>query len=167
MEAGVRHYGRMKMNPFSLLTKGETVKGLKSRSRSYKMLDKNPLPNFSVPRHPSPATPQAEPCTGRQALLEQPEPAAELPVVERVELPVTPCNAAVPAASAGGVSPLGKAPDGTPAELAAGTAALQKPSKPGPWSRLWRITAGWLRTWLPRRKAAFGGRTCPNRTGLG
>jgi hypothetical protein len=91
------------------------------------MLGNNPLPNFSNPKHPSRATTQPEPCTAQKALLEQPQPAADLPA----ENP--------PAAA----SPI-------PAKT------LQKPSKPGLWNRLWRIPADWFSTWLPKRKAASG-----------
>jgi hypothetical protein len=62
------------MNPFRLLSKGETVKGLKNRAACYKMVPGNALPNFSIPKRACAAT--VHPESGKP-VLEQPPPAAE------------------------------------------------------------------------------------------
>ena len=112
------------MNPFRLLTKGRTIGGLKERPGAYKLLEKSVLPRFSKPKLPLPTTPHSEPRSEQSAFSERPQPKPEIPV------PVTVAS-----------------------KLAAPAPVKDLPSKPGLWSRLAVIPAGWTCQWIPWRKA--------------
>jgi hypothetical protein len=115
------------MNPFRLLTKGRTIRGFRECAGAYKLLEKSGLPNFSGPKHPAPKTPHREHANAQPTLVEQPQPKLETPA----RVSVAPVPAPVP----------------TPAPV------KNQPSKPGLWSRLAAMPAGWTRQWIPWRKA--------------
>ena len=169
------------MNPFSLLSKGETVKGLKNRAATYKMLPGNALPNFSIPKRTPAATLHPEPGKG---VLQQPQPAAatstvaaateEKPSKHHGSTESPPTGVGVPAeekatqqAARTECAPCRVAdpveekpcePDGSTESCSTGVAAPaeEKPSKAGLWSRLAGIGAGWIGKWQARGKAAAG-----------
>jgi hypothetical protein len=113
------------MNPFRLLTKGRTIRGLKERPGAYKLLEKSVLPKFSGPKRPALTTSQPQATNGQPALFEQPQPKPET------------------------AAPVSVAPVSVPAPVP----MKDQPSKPGFWSRLAGIPAGWARQWIPWRKA--------------
>jgi hypothetical protein len=115
------------MNPFRLLTKGRTIRGLRERPGAYKLLERSVLPNFSGPKRPAPTTRHPKPANAQSALFEQPQPKPETP------------------------APVSVAP--VPAPVPAPAPVKDQPSKPGLWSRLAAIPAGWTCPWIPWRKA--------------
>jgi len=147
------------MNPFSLLTKGHTILGLKDDQNEYKFLDKNVLPNFSDPKGSSPtwfhpAPEHAQPGLFKEedgeknhpAPLEQQPPKAETHSPALMDLSVARRGAVVPAADSASPPPGVQPAGGTSPESPIGTAAPQaKAAKPGFWRRL----AGWARGWMP------------------
>jgi hypothetical protein len=110
------------MNPFRLLTKGRTIRGLRERPGAYKLLERSALPKFSAPRRVVSKPPQPEPAGAQTAIVEQLQPKPEMPAL--VIVPPVP----------------------TP------VAAKNQPSKPGLWSRLVAIPARWTGSWIPWRK---------------
>ncbi len=174
------------MNPFSLLSKGETVKGLKNRDACYKMVPGNALPNFSGPKRPYPATaqpaseekPADPPQQGDAAATVDAAPAEEKPAEPAQTAAQTECAPYRRVAAAAEEKPpkLEDAKDGKDTGVAASTeeklsnaeqrrdgaaavaAALMEktPSKPGIWSGLWRGTGGWIGKRLFRGKAGSG-----------
>jgi|HubBroStandDraft_1064217.scaffolds.fasta_scaffold187808_2 hypothetical protein len=120
------------MNPFRLLTKGSTIGGLKERPGAYKLLEKSVFPNFSGPKKPVPTLPQAEPTSTQPALFRRLRPKPEKPALAKV--------ASEPA------------PEPLPTPAAAPARVKDLPAKPGLWSRLPAILAGWKSQWILRRK---------------
>ena len=147
------------MNPFSLLSKGHTIRGLKDGQNQYKFLDKNVLPNFSDPKGASPTWSHSAPEHAQPGLfkeedgeknhpapLEQQPPKAETPPPAHTDLSVARRGAVVPAAESASLPPGVQPAGGTPLEPPIETAAPQaKAAKPGFWRRL----AGWARRWMP------------------
>jgi hypothetical protein len=64
------------MNPLSLLTKGNTFRGFKDRSASYRLTNKGVVPNFSVGKNPPPTPSHPEPEVSQSTLFDQPQPPA-------------------------------------------------------------------------------------------
>jgi hypothetical protein len=110
------------MNPFRLLTKGRTIRGLRERPGAYKLLERSALPKFSGTKRLVSKTPQPEPENAQPAIVEQPQLKPEAP------------------------APVSVAPVPTPVPT------KDQPSKPGLWSRLAAIPVGWTRHWIPWRK---------------
>ena len=110
------------MNPFRLLTKGRTIRGLRERPGAYKLLERSALPKFSAPKRLVSKAPHPEPAAAQPAIVEQPQPKPE-----------TPAPVIVP-------------PVPTPAP------AENQPSKPALWRRLAAIPASWTGSWIPWRK---------------
>jgi hypothetical protein len=127
----------MKMNPLSLLTKGHTIRGLKERTGTYKLLDKSTLPDFSSPKRPAPTTPHPAPAPERPqpALLAEPGPDGPKPGVQT------------------------EAPKAASVEQASRPAEGGNPAAPPIWkSAIQGLARIWKR--LARRKAApFGSPT--------
>ncbi len=121
------------MNPFRLLTKGSTIGGLKERPGAYKLLEKSVFPDFSGPKRAIPTLPHAEPATTKPALFRRLQPKPEKPALAKL------------------------APEPAPAPLptppAAPVPAKGLPERPGLWSRLPAILAGWKSQWMLRRQA--------------
>jgi hypothetical protein len=174
------------MNPFSLLSKGETVKGLKNRGACYKMVAGNALPNFSNPKRPTHAPSQPEPAAeeGRRVKEEVRSMKDEGRTVATAEEKAVELHGSTesrpagveaaaeekPAeAAASGVAALPRVADAAEekpsnpdqerdAAAAAVAAALmeKKPAKPGVWSVFLRKAGGWIGKWLFRGKGAAG-----------
>jgi hypothetical protein len=120
------------MNPFRLLTKGSTIGGLKERPGAYKLLEKSVFPNFSGPKRAIPTLPHPEPATTKPALFRRLQPKPSKPPLAKV----TPEPVLAP----------------LPTPTAAPAPVKDLPAKPGLWSRLPAILAGWKNQWKLRRK---------------
>jgi hypothetical protein len=145
------------MNPMSLLTNGRTIRGLKEHPGRYKLLCNSVLPNFSGPKRPIPTTPHAEPKNAQQALIEQPKPTPE-PRKEEVRPTVAKASAFVETsafakAAAARMAEKRKKEEPGPTTPFSVVPAKDQPSKPGLWSHLGAIPAGWAQKWIPWRKA--------------
>lgn len=77
------------MNPLSLLNKGQTVKGFKDRSCTYRLTTKGFAPNFSSAKNPPPTVSHREPEASQATLFDQGKsPAVAPPVAPAPKPPV-------------------------------------------------------------------------------
>jgi hypothetical protein len=133
------------MSPMNLLTKGRTIGGLKERPGRYKLLGNSVLPNFSGSKNPFPTTPHPEPEKAQPARIAQPRPAA----ASRKEGGMS--AAAKISVFARAMADKRKKEEPGPAKLVSVAPAKDQPPKPGLWSQLAVIPAGWMHKWKPRR----------------
>ncbi len=137
----------MSMNPFNLMTKGHTIRGTKDLGH-YKLLTKNPLPNFSANKgaKANPTTSHVVREAKQAALFEQAKPAhLPAPALPKPEAVAKPEPRVVHAVRAIPPMPAPKAPS-------AATTIAEAPAKPAVWSKWADAAAGWMRQLAPGRK---------------
>ena len=67
------------MNPWSLLNKGHTIKGFKSRAGAYRLTNRGGVPNFSAGRNSSPTVSHPEREVLQSTLFDKPTPPTAAP----------------------------------------------------------------------------------------
>jgi hypothetical protein len=84
------------MNPLNLLTKGQTIKGFKDRSGTYRLTNKGAVPNFSVSRPTPPTIPHPERTVSQPTFFDKPQPAVPAPKLQPAPAPAPMAKAKPP-----------------------------------------------------------------------
>lgn len=132
------------MNPISLLTKGHTIRALKERPGRYKLLSSGTLPRFSGAKNEIPTMPHTTAASEQTALFEQPKPVEA--AKEEVKSSLAEKSPFARAALEKRKVPPAAQVDAAPAK--------PQPSKLNWLRQLTAVSAAWMNTWIPKRKAS-------------